>query len=121
MFCKAVIVHFFGEYTGKITHWLKARYKTFCKDNNVHYLTTIFLGILKFNYVAYVGYIGFISYVTGCFLFWEPSWELFSVNKLELHSAILTSVNSTLAKTIDRIFQEMSPSVNPKSNAFSEG
>ena len=26
----------------------------------------------------------------------------------------------TLAKMIDRIFQEMSPSVNPNSNAFSE-
>ena len=49
-------------------------------------------------------------------MFWEPSWELFSVNKQELHLVI-----STLAKMIDQIFQEMSPSVNPKSNAFSEG
>ena len=89
----------FGEYSGKITHWPKERYKTF-------------------NYCDYVGFMG---YVTGFFLFWEPSWELFSVNKPELHSVISTLVISTLAKMIDRIFQEMSRSVNPKSNAFSEG
>ena len=44
-----------------------------------------------------------MGYVTG-FLFLEPSWELFSVNKPELHLVILTLVISTLAKMIDQIF-----------------
>ena len=67
MFCKVIIVHFFSEYAGKITHWPKARYKTLCKDNNVRYLMTIIVGRLKFNYIGYLGFMGFSGYVTGCF------------------------------------------------------
>ena len=58
-----------------------------------------FLGSLKFNYV------GFMGSFTGCFLFWEPSRELFSVNKPELHLVNMTSVSAPSKRWLTEFFR----------------
>ena len=72
-----------------------------------------FLGRLKINYF------GFMGSVTGCFFGNLVGNFFLSINRSSIRS--INFGQRTLTKTIDWIFQDMSPSVNPNWNAFSEG